>query len=567
MIGPVKGRLTAALAAGALLAGAGTAMAAFVTEAGSPYPVGNQPYGVYTGDFNGDGLPDVATVNGSSGDVSVYLRNAGGGFSQEPGSPFAGSSGNGSAAVADFDRNGLTDLVTTGYGDGSLSVLSAQPAGGFTRQQLTIGGSPQAATAGDFDGDGLPDFVVSLYGANQVVVMHNAGGTFTQQGSVPGGGQPSSQTVADFDGDGLLDFAFINTSRSGYSVTVVRQTSSGVFATEETIPLSVLPGGIAAGDFNGDGRPDLAVTRYGDSTLEILLRNATNDGFTEQPGSPYAVSTSPQGVAVADFDRDGRPDLAVAANTGAIDVLHNTGTGFSDAAIPMTGQTDVGIAVGDLDRDGRPDIVTSDTTNNTFSAILNPAPAAPAPTPTPTATTVAPPVAGSTVNVARRSGTVTIKLKGSSKYVPVTSLESIPVGATIDTRKGRVTITAAQGKGKTASADFFDGLFKLTQTKGSKPVTTLTLTEALSCPKSGSKASVAAKKKKTRKLWGDGSGAFSTRGQYSAATVRGTRWLVTDTCDATVTKVAKGVVSVRDLVKKKTVVVRAPHSYTARRRH
>src|SRR6202012_5734518 len=101
-------------------------------------------------------------------------------------------------------------------------------------------------------------------------------------------------------------------------------------------------------------------------------------------------------------------------------------SGVTDSAIPMPGQTETGIAVADFDRDGRPDIATSDQTNNPCSAILNPAPApAPTPPPAPTATPVPPPVAGSTVNVARRSGTVTIKLKGSSKYGPVTTLKSI----------------------------------------------------------------------------------------------------------------------------------------------
>ena len=87
----------------------------------------------------------------------------------------------------------------------------------------------------------------------------------------------------------------------------------------------------------------------------------------------------------------------------------------------------------------------------------------------------------------------------------------------MDTRKGTVEIKAA-GDGGTAK--FFDGIFKISQTKGKRPLTTLTLTEALSCPK-GKKASVVAAKKKSRKLWGDGKGAFRTSGKYSAATVRG----------------------------------------------
>jgi hypothetical protein len=166
--------------------------------------------------------------------------------------------------------------------------------------------------------------------------------------------------------------------------------------------------------------------------------------------------------------------------------------------------------------------------------------------------------------VAPVSGKVLVRRPGTNRYVTLTQGEQIPVGTTVDTREGRITITAAQGKGKTASADFFDGLFKLTQTKGSKPVTTLSLTERLSCPKG--RASAAAKKTKTRKLWGDGSGAFRTRGQFSSATVRGTKWVVIDRCDGTLTRVARGVVTVRDFVKGKTVIVRAGKQYLARKK-
>ena len=124
-----------------------------------------------------------------------------------------------------------------------------------------------------------------------------------------------------------------------------------------------------------------------------------------------------------------------------------------------------------------------------------------------------------------------------------------------------MTITAAAGKGKTEKADFFDGLFKIAQSKGT---TTLTLTEALDCKAKKGKASAAAKKPKTRKLWGDGKGKFRTRGQYSAATIRGTRWLVQDGCGFTKTTVKQGSVNVRDEVKKKTVIVRKGRSYMAR---
>jgi hypothetical protein len=194
-----------------------------------------------------------------------------------------------------------------------------------------------------------------------------------------------------------------------------------------------------------------------------------------------------------------------------------------------------------------------------------PPPAAPAPAPVPPPAPLPPPVAGKTLNALPAGGKVTIRIPPSNRFIVLGAGQQIPVGTTVDTTAGRVTLVAAAGKGgQTATADFYDGIFKLGQTAGSAPVTSLTLTEKLSCGRSG--AARAAAGKKSRKLWGDGKGRFRTNGQFSSATVRGTRWLTQDSCDSTLTRVVSGVVQVRDEVKKKTVVVRAGKRYTARRR-
>jgi hypothetical protein len=160
---------------------------------------------------------------------------------------------------------------------------------------------------------------------------------------------------------------------------------------------------------------------------------------------------------------------------------------------------------------------------------------------------------------------VKIKLPGTNKFLTLSEGQQIPVGTIVDTRKGRVTLVAAANKsGGTATSDFYDGLFKVTQTKGKKPITVLALIEKLTGCKASGKAAIAKKKVKKRRLWGDGKGRFQTKGKHSAATVVGTRWLVEDRCTSTLTKVARGKVSVRDFVKKKTVIVRKGHKYVAR---
>jgi hypothetical protein len=160
------------------------------------------------------------------------------------------------------------------------------------------------------------------------------------------------------------------------------------------------------------------------------------------------------------------------------------------------------------------------------------------------------------------SGKVLVKRPGSSKFIALDGSQGIPLGSTVDVKNGKIQLTSVPKKGgKAETATFYDGIFKVTQPGA---VTELRLVEALAC--GGGAAHAAAKKPKTRKLWGSGSGSFRTRGQYSSATVRGTTWLVQDTCTSTLTKVTKGTVAVNDLVKHKTVIVRAGKSYTARRR-
>ena len=171
---------------------------------------------------------------------------------------------------------------------------------------------------------------------------------------------------------------------------------------------------------------------------------------------------------------------------------------------------------------------------------------------------------GKNVNVEVKSGKILLKLPGSNRFVELADGQQIPVGTTVDATKGRVTLSSTGAGGKVETADFYDGIFKVTQTRGAKPITVLTLTEKLTCPKRG-KASAAAGKKK-RKLWGSGKGAFRTTGSYSAATVRGTTWLVEDTCTTTLTRVTQGVVEVRDRLKRKTVLVKAGKRYIARAR-
>jgi hypothetical protein len=161
-------------------------------------------------------------------------------------------------------------------------------------------------------------------------------------------------------------------------------------------------------------------------------------------------------------------------------------------------------------------------------------------------------------------GKVLVKPKGSKTFVELDAGRGIPLGSEVDTRHGKVRLSSVpRSGGPVQSALFYDGLFVVTQAGG---ITNLKLSEPLAkCPPA--KASAAAKRKKkpkSRRLWGDGSGAFRTQGRSSAATVRGTKWLVQDSCAGTLTRVARGVVQVNDFVRHKKLVLRKGKSYTAK---
>jgi hypothetical protein len=178
----------------------------------------------------------------------------------------------------------------------------------------------------------------------------------------------------------------------------------------------------------------------------------------------------------------------------------------------------------------------------------------------------APPVVGQSAAVTPVSGDVQVKLPGRDDYVALGEAASVPLGTTLDATKGKVRLTSAHdAKNTPQSANFTGGVFKVTgQTTGAKPITNLVLTGGDFDAACGKAAFAFAKHPPVRQLWGSGHGRFKTRGRYSAATVRGTIWLTRDTCDGTLTIVKRGVVAVRDQVRKKTVMVRAGHTYFAR---
>jgi hypothetical protein len=174
-----------------------------------------------------------------------------------------------------------------------------------------------------------------------------------------------------------------------------------------------------------------------------------------------------------------------------------------------------------------------------------------------------PPTPGQNVNATPIAGNVLVKQAGTAQFVPLSQPSLVPVGSQFDATKGRVELTAARAGGITDTSQFYDGTFQVSQPTPTALAELRLVLGDFSVCSVPSFAAADKNKRRVRRLWGSGKGKFRTRGRYSSATVRGTVWRTEDRCDGTLTQVREGSVTVRDIGRKKDIVVRAGKSYLA----
>ena len=179
----------------------------------------------------------------------------------------------------------------------------------------------------------------------------------------------------------------------------------------------------------------------------------------------------------------------------------------------------------------------------------------------------APPAMGRSAVASVVSGTVLVRLPGSSQLVALGADQNIPLGALVNTTHGVVKMTnAIDRKGHTQSATLWAGSFTTGQARTGRGMTTFRIAGAPRCPTGHGRTARSAARKAPVRLWSnDHHGLYSTRGNNSVATVRGTEWQTVESCSGTRTVVRRGLVSVRELHRHKSVLVRAGHSYLAKR--
>jgi gliding motility-associated-like protein len=303
-------------------------------------------------------------------------------------------------ATADLDGDGKPDLVVVNNGANTISLLRNTSTNGSitsssfaTKVDLTTGSIPYYVAIADLDGDGKPEIVVANNVGNSVSVFYNKStkgsittGSFSGKVDFAVGTAPRSVAIGDIDGDGKADLIVSNTTSNNVSILMNTTTTGSItassFAAAVNFATGSGPRGIAVGDLDGDGKPDLAIADFGASTVSVL-RNTATAGVINSSSFAATVDITcglhPYVVAIGDIDGDGKPDMAV-ANQGAntVSVIRNTSTSgsittasFATAVNFTTPSTPTGVAIGDLDGDGKPDIAITNQGNSSVSVFRN----------------------------------------------------------------------------------------------------------------------------------------------------------------------------------------------------
>ena len=329
---------------------------------------------VVVADFNGDGHADVAVLETSADATSagsVYLGKGDGTF--QPPLPF-GSPHADLLVVGDFNGDGHADLALGSFMTGMIGILLGNSDGTF-QPAASVPGTPglTAMCAGDWNRDHKTDLaLLDRDSSNLVILLSRGDGEFDTTPVLPvSNNSVNACLAADFNADGKQDIAVISGILLGPSsqgfLTVFLGKGDGTFGA---LPSKAIANGAsapAAGDFNQDGRTDLAISGFGSFPFfngELQVLEGAGDGtFSSVFSTPdpfMSIGQQYGSLAVADFSGDGKPDLVSSVSTG-LGFLAGNGDGTFQNVVFLTKTADGGPAVADFNGDGKPDVATTDT--------------------------------------------------------------------------------------------------------------------------------------------------------------------------------------------------------------
>jgi hypothetical protein len=326
--------------------------------------VGSNPNAAVAGDFNGDGKPDLAVANFQNDNVSVLINNGSGAFAAAVN--YSTDLHPQTIAAGDFNGDSKLDLAVGnfhgGTGTGNISILLGNGNGTFQAAVNYAALNPDSLNAVDLNGDGKLDLVEANWTNGAVVLLGNGNGTFGAATTYPAGSQPIKLTVADFNNDGKSDLAAANQGQD--KINILLGNGNGTFQAPSPFT-SAGEHGVAAADLNNDGKQDLMAVGNG---LTVYLGNGNG---TFQAGVIYVGGDSIP--AFGDFNGDGKLDIATGDYFGGT-VVVNRGNGDGTFQAPLTfpaKPNPTSLVVADLDVDGKPDLAIASNGTGRENVLLN----------------------------------------------------------------------------------------------------------------------------------------------------------------------------------------------------
>lgn len=277
------------------------------------------------------------------------------------------SSGPTAITISDLDGDGMSDIaVTTSISDVVSILRNTSNSGALTfapRTSFSVGRTPRDIIAGDIDGDGKPDLIVANPNSNSVSVLRNTSTigvlSFVRRDFVTAEG-PNSVAVADFDADGKLDVV-ISTSTLGSVLRNVSTPGNIAFNGKIDVQMGSFPTDIVVGDIDGDGKPDIATSNLSER-LAVVRNQSTPGNINFATRVDFLTESSSRSLTIGDFDGDGKYDLAL-PNDGSVSIFRNSSSpgnvAFAARANFISGSSGFHIASADIDGDGKLDLASA----------------------------------------------------------------------------------------------------------------------------------------------------------------------------------------------------------------
>ena len=396
------------------------------------FTTGTAPIGLAVADLDGDGRPEAVVGNQGANTVSVFHNIAdpptitsftptsgnvgttvtitGTNFDTTPANNtvFFGPSG---ATVSAATTTQLTTTVPVGTTHTPITVtVNNRTAASFesfepdfdsefptldastlaAKVDFTTGTAPQGAVIGDIDGDGKPDLAVTNSTTTTFSVFRNTstsgtldGSSFAAKVDFTTGTGPREMAIGDLDGDGKLDVVVANLTSTTVSVFRNTSTSGTVsFAAKVDFTPGAGPVGVAIGDLDGDGKPDIASANNGGTSVSVFRNTSTSgtiDASSFAAKVDYTAGTAPNIIWIADVDGDSNRDIIVSnVNSNNLSVFHNTSISGTIDASSFAAKVDFttatapgGGVVEDVDGDGKPEIAVINAGSNSLSVFRN----------------------------------------------------------------------------------------------------------------------------------------------------------------------------------------------------